>query len=409
MTESTFKRRTMLSGSAAATAMAILPDIAEAKPKSKPKRARAITMWEFSWLERRWPGAGYEDWDRALDELAKRGYDAVRIDPFPHMIAHDPVREYMLKPVWNTQEWGSPALNSISGVQAALHQFLEKCAKRGIKVALSSWFREDIDDVRMKVKTPVDLARVWSVTLAGIKKAGLLDTILWVDLINEWPGPRWAPFFQPPLDWGQWDDPRGLAYMKAAIAALRLDYADIPLLFSTMGTRSKPFGEVDLSFVDAIEHHIWMAALNNGEFYNTIGYEYELFTPVGYETLQAKAEKLYRSKPQYWQDMLTREIDLMAAISRKTKQPLTTTECWSVVDYKDWPLLPWDWVKDVCALGTTHAAATGQWAAIATSNFCGPQFVGMWSDVAWHQKMTSAIKKNPINTDLSSSRLWSRL
>jgi hypothetical protein len=27
----------------------------------------AIAMWNFSWLERRWPGAGYEDWDRALD------------------------------------------------------------------------------------------------------------------------------------------------------------------------------------------------------------------------------------------------------------------------------------------------------------------------------------------------------
>ena len=47
------------------------------------RHPRAITMWEFSWIERRWPGAGYEDWDRALDELAERGYNAVRIDPFP--------------------------------------------------------------------------------------------------------------------------------------------------------------------------------------------------------------------------------------------------------------------------------------------------------------------------------------
>ena len=41
------------------------------------KRPLAITMWDFSWLERRWPGAGYEDWDQALDELKARGYDAV--------------------------------------------------------------------------------------------------------------------------------------------------------------------------------------------------------------------------------------------------------------------------------------------------------------------------------------------
>jgi len=33
---------------------------------------RAITMWDFSWLERRCPGAGYEDWDKALGELKER-------------------------------------------------------------------------------------------------------------------------------------------------------------------------------------------------------------------------------------------------------------------------------------------------------------------------------------------------
>lgn len=31
--------------------------------QAQAKCARAITMWDFSWLERRWPGAGYEDWD----------------------------------------------------------------------------------------------------------------------------------------------------------------------------------------------------------------------------------------------------------------------------------------------------------------------------------------------------------
>ena len=30
---------------------------------------RAITMWDFSWLERRWPGAGYEDWDQVFTSL----------------------------------------------------------------------------------------------------------------------------------------------------------------------------------------------------------------------------------------------------------------------------------------------------------------------------------------------------
>ena len=40
----------------------------------------AITMWDFSWIERRWDGAGFEDWNAALDGVKERGYDAVCID-----------------------------------------------------------------------------------------------------------------------------------------------------------------------------------------------------------------------------------------------------------------------------------------------------------------------------------------
>jgi hypothetical protein len=58
--------------------------------------------------------------------------------------------------------------------------------------------------------------------------------------------------------------------------------------------------------------------------------------------------------------------------------------------------LDWDWIKELCAVGTQAAAETGRWAAISTSNFCGPQFRGMWNDVAWHQERTAAIKNATI-------------
>ena len=48
-------------------------------------------MWEFSWLVRRIaPEAEYADWDTVLDELTDRGYDCIRIDAFPHLIAAGP-------------------------------------------------------------------------------------------------------------------------------------------------------------------------------------------------------------------------------------------------------------------------------------------------------------------------------
>jgi hypothetical protein len=88
---------------------------------------------------------------------------------------------------------------------------------------------------------------------------------------------------------------------------------------------------------------------------------------------------------------------------------LITTECWGVVDYKDWPLLEWDWVKELCDLGTREAIKTGQWAAIATSNFCGPQFVGMWRDFNWHKNLTDNIRKTEIRKSFNNSKLVKRI
>ena len=84
--------------------------------------------------------------------------------------------------------------------------------------------------------------------------------------------------------------------------------------------------------------------------------------------------RINRERPGYWQKLLTDKIELMASVARKNRRPLVTTECWGLVDYKDWPLLKWDWIKDLCELGAITAARTGMWVGVATSNFCGPQF-----------------------------------
>jgi hypothetical protein len=152
-----------------------------------------------------------------------------------------------------------------------------------------------------------------------------------------------------------------------------------------------------------------MAQANDGEFYKTAGYKYDRYTLDSYQSFVEKGEPLYRAKPEYWQNLLRQHVLKAAAGFKPHKLPLMTTECWGVVDFKDWPLLNWDWVKDLCRIGVETSAATGQWVAIATSNFCGPQFKGMWRDVEWHRSITKLIKNSPILPELQNTKLARRL
>lgn len=400
-------RKDFLIGSAAAATALGTDALAQGKKAMREKVSTlAITMWDFSWIERRWPGAGYEDWDMVLDGLTERGYNAVRIDAFPHLLHFGPEKNWLLFPVWDQQVWGSADVNRIT-ILPSLVEFIKKCHERNIRVALSSWFREDEDNVRMKITTPEIMAEIWISVLDAVKKAGLMEAILWTDLCNEWPGDIWAPYLQPKTNWGEWHQPHSLSWIKRSIALVRAAYPDMPLLYSFDNDRVENYLDYpEVKEFDLFEHHIWMVAQNGGEFNNTVEYKFGRFDPKGYRNVSLKAENLYRSREDYWKGLLTAKIDRINAVSKKAKKPLAITECWGIIDYKDWPLLKWDWVKELCELGTTRAAASGQWCAIATSNFCGPQFVGMWRDVSWHQRMTKIIRSSPLDQSLINERLY---
>lgn len=371
----------------------------------------AITMWDFSWLERRWPGAGYEDWDNALDELIERGYNAVRIDAYPHLVAENPGKTWTLNEVWNIQDWGSPDVIQVQ-IQPQLNQFIAKCRDRGIKVGLSTWFRRDEDMTLLKIDTSAKMAEIWIQTLDSIAKDQLLDSILYVDLCNEWPGDIWCPFFKndpPELTWGYWHTEKSMRFMKESIELVRAAYPELPLCYSFSGGEPSLYGEKDLSFFNLIEHHCWIAQLNKNEYSKAVGYNYERFSPEGYKNLVKNSERVYLEKQEYWHKLLRDEIKTIANAARKANQPLITTECWGIVDFKDWPGLNWNIVKEMCAVGVMAAAETSQWVAIATSNFAGPQFMGMWRDVEWHQKMTDIIRKAPILEELKKSQIINRL
>lgn len=350
-------------------------------------RPVAIAMWDFSWLERRWPGAGYEDWDEALDGLVERGYNAVRIDAYPHLLAADAGRPWRLKPQWTVHDWGACGLVDVQ-IQPHLNEFIAKCRDRGVSVGLSTWFREDLTRQRDLVATPEIHARIWRKTLESIEAAGLLDAILYVDFCNEWPW--WGTFFGEDSARTDWRSPESQAWMRRAIGALKEAYPQVPACFSFSDSLFGDLSGIDLSYMGLLEPHLWMA--KDTSFYRQIGFKFSPFDLAEYDPVIAMAERLYRADEGHWQRSLAALIGKMADWSRATGLPLVTTECWAIVNYRDWPLLDWGWVKELCAFGVEEAVKTGRWAGIATSNFCGPQFAGMWGEVEWHRRLTGRIR-----------------
>lgn len=338
----------------------------------------------------------------ALDELKERGYDTVRIDAYPHLIAADPERDWELLPVWDQHDWGSPALTRVK-VQPALNEFIGKCADRGVKVGLSTWFRQDRDNMRMRIAAPADLGAIWKSTLDSIAQAGLLDSVLWVDLCNEWPLHAWAPFLTFNAPGVGTDDgpsrasPEVKDWMTESIAVVRQAYPDLDYGFSFASEYSN-WQDQDVSSMDLIQPHIWMVQPDWSDFDERIGFNEKnaMFDSKEYDILARNAELMYRSDPAYWKNCLKNGIDVAAKWSRHSGKPLVTTEGWAVVVYKDWPLLSWDWVKELCAFGVEQASDSGRWIGLSTSHFCGPQFVGMWQDIDWHRRLTDVIKAGRI-------------
>jgi len=353
-------------------------------------------MWDFSWLERRWPGAGFEDWEVALSELTARGYDSVRIDPYPHLLAAGPTDEYRLIPVWTQHDWGSPYAITVR-VHDALMDFLRACRRHGVGVGLSTWFRQDSKNHRLSIKTPEDHAAIWARTLELIDVAGLSDTLIYLDFCNEWPIPTWAPFFTntPGSRVADWHSLASMQWMERAIKALRPHAPTLDLTFSFTRDLLNPAKlAADIGFLDFLEPHIWMTYTT--DFDQQIGYALQNFDPVGYELLAARGPRHYWAEPKKWNQKLVDAIDILADWSKAKGKPMVCTECWGTVNYKDGPGLEWDWIRELCDIGTRHAIDTGRFVAVSTSNFCAPQFNGMWRDTNWHTSLTTHIKAGRV-------------
>ena len=374
----------------------------------------SIAMWEYSYLlQRTGKQHEYADWDMVLDQVVERGYQCLRIDPFPHLLARgkdgqtvdefDDVMDF--NHMWTRFE--PLRYRPREGVV----EFMTKCRERGIYVALSSWYRHDTTGRQRMVQSPADYARIWIETLDILAEADLLDIVVYVDLCNEFPFHKWC--IGPSEDifdgkrymksamgigWTEQVVGRINRYFKESIGPIREAYPTLKYTFSSISHHG--WNRIDHSALDCLDPHIWAAprvpmfAFRSG-FYRAL-----LSRPrKNYgRHLARHIEKCMQLYPRYREKLhaaLRSDINWWTDLGRERELPLVMTEGWATIIYEDLfhagALGEWEWFKEVAEVGVKHAVDCG-WQGICTSNFCQPHFEGMWTDVEWHQAMTHLIR-----------------
>ena len=390
------ERREFIKYSALGTGTVLFPAILGCNrvPISLQQKPLAIAMWDFSWILRHHRYGEFENWDRVLEGLADRGYNAIRIDAMPQLLASDSdgkiIEEYRsVKDGWTPSLWGNDYTTSIRPREALL-EFLPKCKKYGISVVLATWFMEHGTGRKGIFSEEGGLLRAWKETLTFLDQHELLKNVIYVDLLNEYPFWHGYDWLKEGLNERSDIKLQKLFYnefITSLIKTLRNDYPQLDFYASL--DSGMPLSDIDISQFSAIDYHIWFA--HHG-------------TIPGLEQISARDQKLdlgsiYNNLLAHWKDNKENLIawmdDRLATISgmaSKHQIPCGNTEGWGPIFWYDHPELDWKWVKEAAEVSIELALKHDNYKFLCTSNFTHPQFRGMWEDIKWHQKMTRMIK-----------------
>ncbi len=366
---------------------------------SKIRKPVAIAMWDYSWILRHHRYGEFENWKRVLEELAERGYNAIRIDAMPQFVAADSSGKTetefrSVKDGWKPSLWGNDYTMSFRPREALL-EFLAECRRRGIKVGLATWFMRHgtlRSDIFMEEG---GLMRAWDETLTFLKSNDLLDNVIYVDLLNEYP--NWHGY-----DWllnklkalsGAGQNESSLKqkfyndFINNLAGSLKSKYPGLDF-FASLDS-GMDLDLIDLSHFNALDYHIWFAHSN----------KIPGLTEVSSLNQTLDFRKIYAGLTDYWKENkkeLTEWIDgrlnAISATASKHNIVCGNTEGWGPIFWYDHPELDWKWVKECGEICVDLARKHDNYKFICSSNFSHPQFKGIWKDKKWHQKITSSIK-----------------
>jgi len=384
-------------------------------PISKTKKPLAIAMWDFSWILRHHRYGEFENWEQVISGLVERGYNAIRMDAMPHFVASTQegkiIDEFRsVKEDWKPCLWGNDYTMSFRP-REALMEFLPLCKKYGVKVGLATWFSPHNTGRKDIFNEEGGLLRAWTETLEFLKGNNLLDNIIYVDVLNEYPNSHGYDWIKqelnkrsdikqfkldnPEAHMPDMDAAKGNAlqvafanqFMKGTIKDLQVKFPELE--FFTSYDSGDPLEDIDLTGQAALDYHIWFQ--HTRKILN--------IRKIDGRDQSQDLRALYRDLYSYWTEnkvqlvnWIEGRIDNTAQKAYQNNMVCGNTEGWGPIGWYDHPELDWRWVKESADICVDLARKHDNYKFICTSNFTHPQFKGIWEDVAWHRQITDRIK-----------------
>jgi hypothetical protein len=352
------------------------------------------------------PTGEFENWDAVLDGLVKRGYNAIRLDAFPALVAPDPEGRVILehqcpKSDWKPVMWGAQYSTTIQP-RRALEEFIPRCLDRGLLLGLSTWF---FGNGVERIEGVEGFVRIWDQTLGFLKEKDLLHNIYYVDLLNEYPlfhgfswltrqldknlkGQEEKARAQGAHEWktkpGEYKDEASRAFYTGfanrVLERMQAKWPALDFLFSLTYNGSADWPVMAPLPIAALDVHYWFVM--NGLLPDQTGYwenihgvaENDLQFPKVQAALLSNWNK-HKTKLIEWMDHKMAEV---AEMGRRYHKPVGNTEGWGTIKE----------AGEICAtLGAKHGYRFN-----CTSNFTHPQFPRLWNDIAWHKRLTAKIR-----------------
>ncbi len=360
----------------------------------------AVADWSHYWQTRRDSAGGdYRSLGGLLDQLCERGYNALRVDAFPHLIAArtDGV-------VLDRFELADPRLG-LMWLQPRKHLVeLATLAKaRSLRLWLTSSFLNDSQSRRSFVRRASDYIDVWSQTLNLLDERQLLETVVAVDFCHQFTDPETThgairTLFRshprnPLLRLGIWPDgadPMVESYLLDVPRALRAAYPSVAFGVSVNAASDKQVRKLDTSELDFLDCHYWLD--DDPRFALLTGAPLAAMANNRLARgLQGRVAALaWRARGTSWLEHWEQRLESLSEFARLRR--LQPTLCGGYVQggaSHDTRL-----VQQVSESVVNAALAQGV-SALVTAGQARPHVPSLWQDVDWHQQLTSRILTGP--------------